>query len=122
MTPDFVAFPGTDFSTTHHYMIAMHGDAPLTARLIQPVLVDAETGALTETRALPWYVATLLISQPLHFGDYGGMPLKIIWAVLDIVTIIVLGSGLYLWLARRRSSIEAEIAELERAEARLAAE
>ena len=122
MRPDFVAFPGTAFSTTHHYMIAMHGDAPLTARLIQPVLVDAETGALTETRALPWYVATLLISQPLHFGDYGGMPLKIIWAILDIVTIIVLGSGLYLWLARRRSSIEVEIAELERAEARLAAQ
>lgn len=112
----------TDFSTTHHYMVAMRGDAPLTARLIQPVLVDAETGALTETRALPWYVATLLISQPLHFGDYGGLPLKIIWAILDIVTIIVLGSGLYLWLARRRSSIEVELAELERAEARLAAE
>lgn len=122
MTPDFVAFPGTDFTTAHHYMVALHGDTPLTARLIQPVLVDAETGALTETRALPWYVATLLVSQPLHFGDYGGMPLKIIWAALDIVTIIVLGSGLYLWLARRRSSIEVEIAELERAEARLAAE
>ena len=42
--------------------------------------------------------------------------------MLTIVTIIVLGSGLYLWLARRRSSIEVEIAELERAEARLAAE
>ncbi len=122
MRPDFVAFPGTDFSTMHHYMVAMRGDAPLTARLIQPVLVDAETGALTETRVLPWYVATLLISQPLHFGDYGGLPLKIIWAILDVVTIIVLGSGLYLWLARRRSSIEVEIAELERAQARLAAE
>ena len=122
MRPDFVAFPGTDFSTTHHYMVAMRGNAPLTARLIQPVLIDAETGAVTETRALPWYVATLLISQPLHFGDYGGLPLKIIWAILDIVAIIVLGSGLYLWLARRRSSIEVEIAELERVEARLAAE
>jgi uncharacterized iron-regulated membrane protein len=122
MTPDFVAFPGTGFSANHHYMIAMHGDAPLTARLIQPVLVDAETGALTETRELPWYVKTLLISQPLHFGDYGGMPLKIIWATLDIVTIIMLGSGLYLWLARRRSSIEMEIAELQRVEARLAAQ
>ena len=122
MIPDFVAFPGTAFATTHHYMVAMRGDTPLTARLIQPVLVDAGTGALTETRALPWYVATLLISQPLHFGDYGGMPLKIIWAIFDIVTIIVLGSGLYLWLARRRSSIEVELAELERAEARLAAE
>jgi len=100
----------------------MHGDSPLTSRIIQPVLIDAETGALTDTRELPWYVKTVLVSQPLHFGDYGGMPLKIIWAVLDIVTIIVLGSGLYLWLARRRSSIEVEIEELERGEARLAAE
>jgi uncharacterized iron-regulated membrane protein len=122
MVPSFVAFPGSLFSSNHHYMVAMHGDAPLTSRLIQPVLVDAQTAELTDTRALPWYVTTLLVSQPLHFGDYGGMPLKILWAVLDVITIIVLGSGLYLWLARRRSSIEAEIAELEQAEARLAAQ
>jgi uncharacterized iron-regulated membrane protein len=32
------------------------------------------------------------------------MPLKIIWALLDVLTIVVLGSGLYLWLARRRPS------------------
>jgi uncharacterized iron-regulated membrane protein len=44
------------------------------------------------------------VSQPLHFGDYGGMPLKIIWALLDGLTIIVLGSGLYLWWARRRKA------------------
>jgi len=84
--------------------------------------IDNLSGNVPDTRELPWYVKTLLVSQPLHFGDYGGMPLKIIWAILDIVTIIVLGSGIYLWLARRRSSIEVEIAELERAEARLAAE
>ena len=29
---------------------------------------------------MPWYVKALKLSQPLHFGDYGGMPLKIIWA------------------------------------------
>jgi uncharacterized iron-regulated membrane protein len=28
------------------------------------------------------------------------MPMQIIWALLDIATIIVLGSGLYLWLKR----------------------
>ena len=50
----------------------------------------------------PWYVKTLSLSQPLHFGDYGGLPLKIVWALLDLVTIVVLGSGLYLWFARRR--------------------
>ncbi len=31
------------------------------------------------------------------------MPLKIIWALLDIVAIFVLGSGIYLWLAKRRA-------------------
>jgi uncharacterized iron-regulated membrane protein len=40
----------------------------------------------------------------LHFGDYGGMPLKIIWAVLDVLTIVVLWTGLYLWLRRRKTS------------------
>ncbi|MBU1459972.1 MAG: PepSY domain-containing protein, partial [Gammaproteobacteria bacterium] len=42
------------------------------------------------------------LSQPLHFGDYGGRPMQILWAVLDVLTIIVLGSGLYLWWVRRR--------------------
>ena len=37
---------------------------------------------------------------------------KVIWALLDLVTIAVLVSGLYLWL-RRRSPVEARIAELE---------
>ena len=69
--------------------------------MFKPVLIDAETGAFTDSRNLPWYVAALLISQPLHFGDYGGMPLKIIWALLDIATIAILITGLYLWMARR---------------------
>jgi uncharacterized iron-regulated membrane protein len=82
----------------------MHGETPLTSRLLTPVVIDAATGAFTDSREMPWYVTTLLISQPLHFGDYGGMPLKILWAVLDVITIIVLVTGLYLWLRRRRPS------------------
>jgi len=65
-------------------------------------LIDASNGQLTDSRELPWYVKSLLLSQPLHFGDYGGMPLKIIWAIFDVITIIILGTGLYLWFARRR--------------------
>jgi uncharacterized iron-regulated membrane protein len=98
----FIAFPGTLFSSPHHYAVFMRGTEPLTARLFKPVLVDAQTGQVTDSRELPWYVAALLVSQPLHFGDYGGLPLKIVWAVLDVITIVVLGSGLYLWWARRR--------------------
>lgn len=86
----------------------MRGNTPLTARLLRPALIDAATGKLTDSRNLPWYVTTLLISQPLHFGDYGGMPLKIIWAILDVITIVVLITGLYLWLRRRQSGSSVE--------------
>jgi len=98
----FIAFPGTPFTSSHHFAAFMRGDTALTARLLKPVLLDGETGEVADSRALPVYLQALLISQPLHFGDYGGMPLKVIWAVLDILTIVVIGSGLYLWLARRR--------------------
>ncbi|MDR7268341.1 putative iron-regulated membrane protein [Pelomonas saccharophila] len=98
----FIAFPGTAFSSPHHVTFFMKGNTPLTAKLLQPVLVDARSAEVTVAPALPWYVTALLVSQPLHFGDYGGMPMKIIWALLDGVTILVLGSGLYLWLKKRR--------------------
>ena len=103
MTPSFVAFPASPFSSKSHYAVFMRGNTPLTSKLLKPALVDASSGQLTDSRDLPWYVQSLLLSQPLHFGDYGGMPLKIIWAVLDIFTIIVLITGLYLWFARRRA-------------------
>jgi uncharacterized iron-regulated membrane protein len=50
---------------------------------------------------------------PLYFGGYGGPPLKIIWTLLDLVSIVVLGSGLYFWLSRRRSPLEERVAEIE---------
>jgi uncharacterized iron-regulated membrane protein len=108
MKPAFVAFPGTLFSSKSHYAVFMHGNTPLTSRLLKPALIDAQTGTMTDSRDMPWYVATLLLSQPLHFGDYGGMPLKIIWAILDVITIVLLVTGLYLWLRRRKSGVSLE--------------
>ena len=75
-------------------------ESALTSRLYQPVLVDAQSGQVTDRRRLPWYLSALFLSQPLHFGDYGGAWMKFLWALLDIATIIVLGSGVYLWLRR----------------------
>ncbi len=96
----FIAFPGTAFSSPHHNTVFLRGNTALTSRLLTPVLVDARSGAVTAKPDLPWYLTALLVSQPLHFGDYGGLPMQILWALLDIATIIVLGSGLYLWLKR----------------------
>ena len=98
----FVAFPGSDYSTDNHYAVFFHGDTPLTTHLTTPALIDARTGELAAVSPMPWYVKALSLSQPLHFGDYGGLGLKIVWAILDVITIVILVSGLYLWVVRRR--------------------
>jgi len=99
-----IAFPGSPFGSPFHYVVWTKGKEPLTSRLFSPVLVDARSGALVSAVTMPWYLRALELSRPLHFGDYGGMPLKIIWVLLDLVTIVVLGSGLYLWLVRSRAA------------------
>jgi uncharacterized iron-regulated membrane protein len=109
----FVAFPGSAFSTSHHYAVFLHGDASLTTHLITPAIIDATSGELVAMREMPWYTKALSLSKPLHFGDYGALLLKILWAALTLVTSVVLGSGLYLWLVRRRAG-EADPVALER--------
>ena len=101
--PQFIAFPGGTFSSNYHYAVFFQGDTPLTERLLTPALIDAETGEFTAARPMPWYYQALSLSRPLHFGDYGGLPLKLLWAALTLFTIHVLGTGLYLWLAKRRA-------------------
>lgn len=103
--------PGNLFATPHHYMVWTKGNTPFTSHLIVPVLVDAATAEVTAVVRPPWYLVMLALSQPLHFGDYGGLPLKILWVLLDLLTIVVLVSGLYLWVARRKAT-DARIAHL----------
>jgi hypothetical protein len=97
MKLSFIAFPGTSFSartTTPSSCAgtALHLAAPATGsrrcpnrRSPQPEAAVVPDGASG-------------VAAPA-FGDYGGMPMQILWALLDIATIIVLNSGLYLWLS-----------------------
>ena len=103
-------YPGAGFATPRHYAVFARGDRPITAQLFYAALIDAETGQLATVYEMPWYAKILLLSQPLHFGDYGGLSLKIIWALFDLATIIVLGSGLYLWAAKFRVARHARLA------------
>ncbi|MGN8344961.1 PepSY-associated TM helix domain-containing protein [Pseudomonas sp. SMV71] len=109
MEPSFIAFPGTLFSSAHHYGVFMKGSTHLTSHLLTPVLIDASTLDVTAVAERPWYMDVMSLSLPLHFGDYGGRPMQIFWAALDVLTIIVLGSGVYLWVVRRKAAKRAAI-------------
>lgn len=111
MELQFVAFPGSGFSTKAHYAVFLHGRTPVSEHVIAPVLIHAGTGDVAGLREMPWYAKALSLSRPLHFGDYGGLLLKLVWAVLDLLTIFLLVTGVYLWLARgnRRMRVERQL-------------
>jgi len=91
-----------NFGSPRHLVVWMKGNSALTALLATPTLVDVDQSVPVLVPQMPWYLKLLQMSRPLHFGDYGGLPLKIIWALLDLVCIVVLITGLYLWVAKQR--------------------
>ncbi|MCG8360172.1 MAG: PepSY domain-containing protein [Kiloniellales bacterium] len=109
----FVAFPGSEFSSDRHYLVFFYGSTPISSRMMKPAIVNAYTGALIATPDLPWYLNVLLLSQPLHFGDYGGIGLKIVWALLGLATVVLLWSGLVLWWRKRDEAPEIDIVSRE---------
>lgn len=97
MHPVTVAFPGTVLAAPGYFAVQMEGGTALTSRLKETVLVSARTGDVVVGPPKPLSIITLQLSEPLHFGDYGGLGLKVAWALLDILAVVVLWSGLVLW-------------------------
>jgi uncharacterized iron-regulated membrane protein len=89
------------FGIPQHLIVGTKGSTPFTARMREPILVDANDASNMIAPQVPWYLKVLQVSRPLHFGDYGELPLKIIWPLFDIITIIILLSGLYLWAIKK---------------------
>ena len=90
----FVTFPGSEYSSDRHYLVFFSGATPVSSQLLKMAVINAYSGELIATPAMPWYITTLLLAQPLHFGNYGGIGLKIAWALLCMATIALLLSGL----------------------------
>lgn len=99
----FIAYPGNEYAGSRHFSVVVRGHSELTQRLLSVALVDAETGAVAETAGTPWYMTVLMLSGPFHFGDYGGLPLQIIWALFTIVTAAVTVTGFVVWVKRPRA-------------------
>lgn len=94
-------WPGSDLSTKRHYTVLVNGQG-LDEKLFRVVLVDAATGTATRAIELPWYMKAITLSQPLHFGDYGGLALKLLWTACTWATLFITANGAWLWWDRRR--------------------
>ncbi|MFT3907052.1 MAG: PepSY-associated TM helix domain-containing protein [Steroidobacteraceae bacterium] len=96
-----VVFPDTAFSTNRHYTVLVGGQG-LDERLFRVALVDAASGQVPAVVELPWYLKAIALAEPLHFGDYGGLPLKILWTACTWLTLFITANGAWLWWDRRR--------------------
>lgn len=67
-----------------------------------PLLMDRATGDLVQALELPWYIKMLAIAQPFHFGNFGGLPMKILYFVLALTTGGLALTGYILWYVRRK--------------------
>ena len=72
LTPSFIAFPGSLFSSKSHYGVFLRGDTPVTSRLLKPVLVDAADGAFSRIQQRPALVC-------LDLADLAAAPLRRLW-------------------------------------------
>jgi uncharacterized iron-regulated membrane protein len=93
--------PGGKDGSPRHYVVWTQGASPVTSKLFRPILVEAQTGEVVLSAPPPWWLSALQLSRPLHFGNYGGAPLKVLWSLLDLAAIAILASGVWLWVARR---------------------
>lgn len=97
----FIAFPGTELSGKRHYMALLNGTKGYDNKLFEIVVIEAATGLVSDSRPAPWYLKVILLSEPLHFGDYGGLPLKLLWLACSFLTLFIVGNGAWLWWSRR---------------------
>lgn len=94
-------FPGTEFSTPRHFTVLLAGEG-LDERLFRVAAIDAGTGEVTASVGMPAYIKAITLAEPLHFGDYGGLPLKLLWTACTWLTLFITANGAWLWWDRRR--------------------
>ncbi|WP_353183390.1 PepSY-associated TM helix domain-containing protein [Parapedobacter lycopersici] len=78
-----------------------HADFAATGKLVYRVADDTvvfNKPANTDASYIDWVRA---LAYRLHFGDYGGYPLKIIYFILGIMGCIITASGIMIWLVAR---------------------
>jgi uncharacterized iron-regulated membrane protein len=98
----FVSFPGTEFGVPGHFVFLMEKFWLGREQASQILLSSADSGGLSEVVDLPFYLKALILSEPLHFGNYGGLAFKIIWLLFALCSLLVMLMGVATYWSRTR--------------------
>lgn len=99
------------------YLAAADEDAPAVMTLTDETrpsmsrgqevyLIRTEEGLTHITQPIPGWIRLCDALRPFHTRNHETMPLKILWAVLDLLTVIVIVSGFAGWGQRSRRKKE----------------
>lgn len=95
---------GGDYSNVK--LLGRYRDAPFYyGKYYSSFTVNASTAQIEKKQVLaevPLFDKLQSISSPLHFGNYGGLPLKIIYCLLGLTPGILSVTGFLLWLQKRK--------------------
>lgn len=105
-----VALPGSELSSHRHYSVLLRGGTGLESHMFALVMVDALAPEHVLKKELPWYLRAILVAEPLHFGNYGGLPLKIVWSLFTLVTLGLSVAGVVVFVQGRRRRKEPALA------------
>jgi uncharacterized iron-regulated membrane protein len=91
--------PGT--AGQHVQMIGTHGQRLIFGEYyhFKPDGTFESTGGLADGEIGKQAAASV---YSLHFGDYGGLPVKIAYIVFGLGLTVVCATGVYIWLGKRR--------------------
>ena len=93
----YIVYPGTDYSSDATFTIFLYGTKRYNERVFDVGIVEAASGRVVAIQPLPKILSLIVISEPLHFGDYGGLPLKLVWLAATWATLYITLNGAWLW-------------------------
>ncbi|MER2300024.1 MAG: PepSY domain-containing protein, partial [Pseudomonas sp.] len=107
-----VSLPATAYS---HIEMGGRGWYPLMfqSASVNPYTRQVDSQFLLSDRSALEFVTESM--RPLHTGDFGGLPIKLIWFFFGLVLTLMVFSGLLIWTKRTAQATAATLKRSERA-------
>ncbi len=104
----WITFPG-GIQGEHHYVAFAYERTFFLSRIPYVCLINAYDAEVDLTVDLPWWITMIYVAVPLHFGDFGGLGLRLVYCVFGLATgaLSITGFAMF-YLKRRRKNAPAQ--------------